>query len=160
MATTPFIAQLRDLHTKAKAGTLVGPEVQAYESGRREVMRVALAAQGAGFGGTAQRGHMRIALALKAEITFSDGAPQHVTTMDLSADGFSALLAFGVAVGASAQFSLRLPGLDAVGGKCKVAGVAKQGALQRLSFAFEPLDAGSRDRLEMTMFDFLIKRMP
>lgn len=160
MATSPFIAQLRELHAKAKAGTLAGHELHAYESGRREVMRVALAAQGAGFGGTPQRGQMRIALALKVEITFSDGAPQQVTTMDISADGFSALLAFGVAVGASAQFSLRLPGLDAVVGKCKVAGLAKQGALQRLSFSFDALDAASRSNLELTMFDFLIKRLP
>ena len=39
MASSPFIAHLRELHAKAKAGTLAeGPERQAYEHGRREVM--------------------------------------------------------------------------------------------------------------------------
>ena len=160
MASSPFIAHLRELHAKAKAGTLAGgPERQAYEHGRREVMRVALAAQGAGFGGAPQRGHMRVALALKVQITFSDGALQSVTTVDVSAEGFSALLAFGAGIGAPAQFSLRVPGLEPVAGKCKVVSLTKQGALQRLSFAFDALDAASRDRLDLTLFDFLIQRL-
>jgi len=124
-------------------------------------MRVALAAQGATFPGAPKRESMRVALALRVDVTFTDVAPQSVTTVDVGPQGFSALLAFGAGIGALAQLSIRVPGgLEPVVGKCRVVGAMKHGGLQRLSFAFEPLDPGSRDRLEQTLFDFLIQRLP
>jgi hypothetical protein len=161
MASSPFITHLRELHAKAKAGTLEAPERAVYEAGRRELMRVALAAQASAFRGQPQRESMRVAMALKADVTFTDGALQSVTTADVGAQGFSALLAFGAGIGATAHFTIRIPGgLEAIAGKCRVVGTTKQGSLQRLSFAFDNLDAGARDRLELTLFDFLIQRIP
>jgi len=161
MAASPFITHLRELHKKAKAGALDARDRAQYEQSRRELMRVAFTAQAATFPGKPQREVTRIALVLKVEITFSGSAPQSLTTVDVSAQGFSALLAFGAGVGAAAQFTMRVPGGDGpIVGKCKVVGHVKQGGLQRFSFAFDGLDAGARDRLEETLFDFLIQRLP
>jgi hypothetical protein len=155
-----FVIRLRELHAKAKAGTIDAQERTEYERSRGEVMRAAFAAQGAGRSGPQRRENIRVALVLKVEIVFAESGVQNATTMDVSTEGFSALLAFAAGTGASARFSIRVPAMDPVVGTCRIAGVTKHGALQRVSFLFDTVDDAARERLSVAMFDHLIQNLP
>ena len=155
-----MIVALRALHAKAKAGSLDPTEQEDYDRARRQLMSIAFAGQASAYAGAPRRTTMRIALALKVEITFGDSPPQVATTVDVSHDGFSALVAFAAGTGAAARFAIRVAGIEPIAGTCRIASVIKQGALQRVSFAFETIDAAARERLELAIFDYLLKSLP
>src|SRR3954466_7166405 len=108
MAAPPLIAKLRELQDKAKGGTLAGFDKTQYEQLRSEIFRVAVAAQAATFGGQPARGEMRAALALRMELTFPERGKETATTVDVSPQGFSALLAFGPGVSVVAPFEMKV----------------------------------------------------
>jgi hypothetical protein len=160
MAVPPLIAKLRDLQSKAKAGTLGAHDRAQYERLRAELFRVATAAQAAQFPGDPVRKEMRAALTMKVEMTFPERGLEQATTVDVSAQGFAALLAFGPGLGVTAKFVMKVPGTSAVEGTCRVVSVTKQGALVRVSVAFVDIDTGARDRLEIAMLDHFLLRFP
>ena len=160
MASSTFVTMLRALHAKVKTGTLEPHERSDYDRCRRQLMSVAFAAQGAAYGGLPRRGNVRVAMALKVEVVFGDRPPQSATTVDVSNEGFSALLAFAAGIGAAARFSIRVAGMDPIAGACRIVGVLKQGGIQRVSVAVDGLDAPSRERLELAIFDHLIQNLP
>lgn len=160
MAAPPLIAKLRELHANAKAGTLTAPERTQYLQLRGELFRVALAAQAATSRAEPGRGGMRAALMLKVELVFPERGLESATTVDVSSQGFGALLAFAPGVGVLAKVTMKVTGTGPITGNGRVVGVAKQGALQRVSFVFEGLDATARDRLEMAMLDYMLLRFP
>jgi hypothetical protein len=160
MAAPPLIAKLRDLHTNAKAGKLSEFDRRQYEKLRAEIFRVALAAQSASSPANPGRGGMRAALMLKVDLTFPERGLESATTVDVSPTGFAALLAFGPGLQVVAKMTLKVPGTEGVIGKARVVNVVKQGALLRVSFVFEDLDATAQDRLHMAMLDHLLLRFP
>ena len=160
MASASFVTRLRELHAKAKSGGLEPDERTDYERFRRQLMTVAFAAQASAYGGLPRRGNVRVAMALKVEVVFGGSPPQSATTVDVSNEGFSVLLAFTAGTGALARFSIRVAGMDPIAGACRIVGVLKQGGLQRVSFAVDGLDAPSRERLELAIFDHLIQNLP
>ncbi len=160
MAAPPLIAKLRELQSKAKSDSLAPHDRAQYTKLRAELFRVATAAQAAQFGGNPARAEMRAALTLKVDITFQERGLEQATTVDVSPLGFAALLAFAPGVGVVAKFAMKVPGTAGVEGKCRVAGVTKQGALQRVSVAFVDLDAAGRERIEIAMLDHFLLRFP
>ena len=160
MPSSPFVTMLRELHAKAKAGTLEPNEREEYERSRAQLMKVACAAQASAYGGLPRRADVRVALALKVEVTFGDSPSQSATTVDVSDEGFSTLLAYVAGVGAKARFSIRMVGTEPIAGACRVVSVTKQGGLQRVSFAVDGLDSPSRERLGFAIFDHLIQKLP
>ncbi len=160
MAAPPLIAKLRDLHTKAKAGELDAHDRAQYVRLRAELMRVATAAQAASARAVPGRVTMRAALMLKVEIAFPDHGQENATTVDVSEEGFAALLAFAPGIGVIATFAMKSASTEALRGSCRVVGVTKQGALLRVSFTFQGLDAGAREQVEVAMLDALLLRFP
>lgn len=160
MAAPPLIAKLRELHALAKAGTLAGPDRLQYTKLRAELFRVAHAAQAAGSRADPGRGGVRAALMLKVDLVFPERGLEQATTVDLSAQGFAALLAFAPGIGVVAKLTMKALGMEPITGSGRVVAVAKQGALQRVSFTFEGLDGVALDRLDMLMLDAILQRFP
>ena len=163
MTTLAFIDRLRELHEKAKRGTLQPGERPEYESARRELGRLLLVAQHLNHGGKTLRSQFRIARVIKIEIDLGGESPEKTTTIDLASGGFAALLPHGQPVGRGVRFKMQLPGFGGGGartieGSAKVASSRPQGSLHRVSFAFAVLDAKDRDHLETVIVDEVLAR--
>src|SRR5579862_8873709 len=107
MAAPPLIAKLRELHIHAKANTLSPSDQAQYVRLRGELFRVAQAAQAAASSAIPGRADMRAVLMLKVELVFPERGVEQATTVDVSAQGFSALLAFGPGVGVVAKLAMK-----------------------------------------------------
>jgi hypothetical protein len=149
------IAQFRTLHAYAKAATLTAAERQLYETGKRELVQIFVAAQRLALrpGETARR-TLRIPLVLPVRLEFPAWQESAATT-DLSCAGFGARLKRTVPIGTAARFSMILPGMKALTGLATVLWIGRQvgdtGA--RASFLFDDLSEPNRYRLEIVIFD-------
>lgn len=163
MSTATFITRFRDLHEMAKAGR-IAPDLRAeYVQSRTELGRLLLVAQQMSHGGKTLRAALRIAQLIKVEIDLGGETPERTSTMDLASGGFAALMPSAQPVGRNIRFVLALPpmsggGTHAVGGTAKVASSRPQGALHRVSFAFDTLPPADRELLDMTIIDFVLRR--
>src|SRR5947209_4168017 len=95
MTTLAFIVRLRELHEKAKRGTLQPGDKPEYESSRRELGRLLLVAQHLSHGGKTLRSQFRVARMIKVEIDVGGESPEKTSTIDLASGGFAALLPHG-----------------------------------------------------------------
>ncbi|MBC7052320.1 PilZ domain-containing protein, partial [Salmonella enterica subsp. enterica serovar Enteritidis] len=109
MNSLAFIVRFRELHEKAKGGTLAPHDRPEYEQARRELGRLLLVAQQMSHHGTTLRGALRIAQLIKAEIDLGGSAPERTSTMDLASGGFAALLPTSLPVGRVLEFTLHVP---------------------------------------------------
>lgn len=163
MNTLAFIVRFRELHEKAKGGTLAPHDRPEYEQARRELGRLLLVAQQMGHHGKTLRGALRIAQLIKAEIDLGGSAPERTSTMDLASGGFAALLPTSLPVGRVLGFTLHVPafsggGTQPIKGKGKVASCRAQGTLHRVSFSFESMLPADRELLEMAIIDYVLRR--
>lgn len=163
MSTASFIARFRDLHELAKAGRLPPEQRAEYVQARSELGRLLLVAQQISHGGKTLRAALRIAQLVKVEIDLGGEAPERTSTMDLASGGFAVLLPASQPVGRNIRFVLALPamaggGTQPVRGTAKVASSRSQGALHRISFAFDVLQPADRELLDMTIIDFVLRR--
>lgn len=164
MSTASFITRFRDLHELAKAGRIPPEQRAEYVKSRTELGRLLLIAQQVSHGGKTLRAALRIAQLIKVEIDLGGEAPERTSTMDLASGGFAVLLPSSHPVGRSMRFVLALPAMAGGGatqpvrGTAKVASSRSQGALHRVSFAFETLAPADRELLDMTIIDFVLRR--
>jgi hypothetical protein len=163
MSTLAFITRFKDLHEKAKLGTLPQEERAEYQRSRTELGRLLLVAQQLSHGGKTLRSALRIAQLIKVELDFGGPTPEKTSTMDLASGGFAALLQASQRVGSSAGFTLFLPALSGSGtqpikGAGKVASSRAQGNLFRVSFSFEEMSTANREHLDMAIIDFVLRR--
>lgn len=163
MSSLAFITRFRELHEKAKSGSLPAHDRGEYEQSRRELGRLLLVAQQMSHGGQTLRSALRIAQLIKAELELGGSAPERTSTMDLAGGGFAALLPAGQPVGRVVGFTLHVPsfagsGTQPIKGKAKVASSRAQGSLHRVSFAFESMPPADREVLEMAIIDYVLRR--
>src|SRR5690349_20354468 len=109
MSPQEFVAQLKALHEKAKSGRLTPAGRAQYTAGRTQFTRFVLVAQELGRAGQTLRSSLRMGKMLKAELRPDDGEQLRLSTMDLSSNGFAALIQGGLKVGKGAAFTLYLP---------------------------------------------------
>lgn len=162
MSTKAFIERFRALHEKAKNGTLSSVDRGEYENSRSTLGRLMLVAQQATHSGKTLRAGLRIAQLLKVEIDLG-GTPEKTSTMDLASGGFAALLQGSQPVGRIAKVTLYIPtgsssGAQPLACTAKVASSRQQGALHRVSFTFDTLSAADREKLEIAIIDFVLRR--
>ena len=161
MSTLTFIDRFRELHEKAKGGTLPAPLRAEYEQARRELGRLMMVAQQMSHEGRTLRAALRIAQLIKVELDLG-GAPEKTSTMDLASGGFAALLPAGQPVGRAVPFTLHVPAFSAgtkpLKGTAKVASSRLQGRLHRVSFAFEKIAPADQEHLDMVIIDFVLRR--
>ena len=163
MSTAAFITRFRELHEKAKSGALAEKDRPEYESSRRELGRLLLVAQQMSHGGQTLRSALRIAQLIKVEVDLGGSSPERTSTMDLASGGFAALLPAGQKVGRTVGFKLQIPAISGSGshpltGTAKVVSSRQQGALHRVSFAFEAMPPSDREHLDMALIDFVLRR--
>jgi hypothetical protein len=163
MSSLAFITRFRELHEKAKSGSLKPADRPEYEQSRRELGRLLLVAQQMSHSGQTLRGALRIAQLIKVEIDLGGSAPERTSTMDLASGGFAALLPASQPAGRIVGFTLHVPALSGGGtqpmrGKAKVASSRPQGGLYRVSFSFEAVPPADRELLDMALIDFVLRR--
>jgi hypothetical protein len=163
MSTLAFIARFRDLHEKAKSGSLQPQLRSEYEQSRRELGRLLLVAQQMSHNGQTLRSALRIAQLIKVEIDVGGPSAERTSTMDLASGGFAALLPASQPVGRVVGFTLHVPALSGGGtqpisGKGKVASCRAQGSLHRVSFSFEAVAPADRETLEVAIIDYVLRR--
>jgi hypothetical protein len=163
MSTLASIARFRELHERAKAGSLPATDRPEYERARRELGRLLLVAQQMSHNGKTLRAALRIAQLIKVELDLGGASPERTSTMDLASGGFAALLPSSQPVGRVVGFTLHIPAFTGAGtqpitGKAKVASARSQGSLHRVSFAFEALTPATQELLDMAIIDFVLRR--
>lgn len=163
MSTLAFIARFRELHEKAKAGSIAANDRPEYEQARRELGRLLLVAQQMSHNGQTLRAALRIAQLIKAELDLGGPSPERTSTMDLASGGFAALLPSSQPVGRVVGFTLHVPaftgtGTQSITGKAKVASARSQGSLHRVSFSFESLTPANQELLDMAIIDYVLRR--
>jgi PilZ domain len=162
VSTATFINRFRELHDKAKAGSLQPALRTEYEQSRRELGRLMVVAQQMSHGGKTLRAALRIAQLIKVELGLGGPAPEKTSTMDLASGGFAALLPAGQPIGKVVTFTLQVPafpsGTQPLHGAAKVASSRPQGGLHRVSFSFEKLAPADQEHLDMVIIDFVLRR--
>ena len=163
MSSLAFIARFRELHDRAKAGTLPAQDRAEYQQARRELGRLLLVAQQMNHNGKTLRAALRIAQLVKVELELGGPAPERTSTMDLASGGFAALLPASQPIGRVVAFTLHVPaftgsGTQAICGKGKVASSRSQGSLHRVSFSFESLTPDNQELLDMAIIDYVLRR--
>ena len=152
MSLKEWLVRFKAQHEQARAGRLSGDGMADYRAGRDELARALLGAQAASLKpGEVPRQALRVARALQADLEWSVDRVRAVT-QELSAGGFSALLAKTPPTDEEIKVQLRLPGGEIVSGRARVAGSVVLPAVVRVSFAFQGLGAADRDRLEFAVF--------
>jgi hypothetical protein len=159
MSLKDWLVQFKAQHEQARAGTLSGEGLAVYRAGRDELARALLGAQVASLkSGEMPRQALRVARALQADIEWSVSKVRAVT-QDLSAGGFSALLAKAPPNDEDVRVQLRLPGSEMLSAKARVVGAIVQPAAVRVAFAFTGMGPAERDRMEFLVFDTVLQQI-
>lgn len=161
MSLSRWLASFRDLHERARRGSLPEAERAVYRAAREELARALVVAQRLTLKpGETARQSLRVARALQVELELPAGRERTVT-IDVSQGGFSCLVAAGVAPGPGdrAAFSLRLPAAAPLTGRARVAHVRPVEGRSRVAFQFLALDPDARERLETFVFDTVLAQL-
>ena len=157
MSLKEWLVRFKAQHEQARAGRLSGDGLADYRAGRDELARALLGAQAASLKpGEVPRQALRVARALQADLEWSVDRVRAVT-QELSAGGFSVLLAKVPPTDEEIKVQLRLPGGEVISGRARVAGSVVMPAVVRVSFSFQGLGAAERDRLEFAVFDTVLQ---
>jgi len=159
MSLKDWLVQFKAQHEQARAGTLSGDGLAAYRAGRDELARALLGAQVAALkSGETPRQALRVARALQADLEWSVSKVRAVT-QDLSAGGFSALLAKAPPNDEDVRVQLRLPGSEVLDARARVVGAIVQPAVVRVAFAFAGMGPAEKDRMEFLVFDTVLQQI-
>lgn len=156
---TQWLLEFRQLHEKARRGSLGERELQLYRNGRDELARALLAAQRLTLRpGETPRRALRVARALQVDLDLVTSRERAVT-IDLSTGGLSCLLAKAPPVGDEVGFSLRLPASDPLAGRARVTDAKVLPGNVRVSFQFLNQTDADRERLELFVFDTVLAQL-
>ncbi len=157
MSLKEWLVRFKSQHEQARGGRLSGDGLADYRAGRDELARALLGAQAASLKpGEVPRQALRVARALQADLEWSVDRVRAVT-QELSAGGFSALLAKVPPTDEEIKFQLRLPGAEVIAGRARVAGSVVMPSVVRVSFAFQGLGEAERDKVEFAVFDTVLQ---
>jgi hypothetical protein len=153
-----LLEEFNDLHKGAKAGTLSPAELSRYQAARAQLSKLFLAGQHVALQpGQRPRNSLRVARALPVDLDFGDGMVR-VATVQLSSRGFAAVLSGARAEGGEAKVSLHIPAGPPLEARARVLGVKERSGKMVVSFRFVDLGEPEFERLEMYVFDGLLKQ--
>jgi hypothetical protein len=160
MDSLDWISDFAKLHEKAKKTMLDGEELKLYCSGRDELTRAMLVAQGlTAKAGETPRQFLRVARTVPIALELPTGLV-HALTIDIGRGGFAATLDKAPPETESVPFTLTLPaGRAPVFGRCKLVTAARQQGNVGAGFAFQDLSEADADRIESFVLDAVIKRL-
>lgn len=148
------------LHERAGRGELSPEERRDYLDARDELARALLKTQRISLHpGQVARHSLRAALALPVALQLRAGRVQALT-QDISAGGFSVILAVATAGESAVPFTLKL-GRDGapIEGKARVVGGPGAGGNGRVGFAFVEIAPESVERIEVRVFDSVVAQL-
>ena len=159
MGLREWLVRFKQQHEQSKAGTLPAGELASYRAGRDELARALLGAQVAALkAGEVPRQMVRVARALQVDLEWSVDRVRAVT-QEVSAGGFSVLLAKAPPTDEDVKVQLRLPGPEVVALRARVVGSQAQPAAARVSFAFQGIGAVEREKIEVVVFDSVLQQI-
>jgi hypothetical protein len=159
MNLAQWVSAFKALHERAKAGPLGDAEALDYRAGRDALARALVAAQGlTRQPDQAHREALRVACVLQVELE-SRVRSERLATSELSLGGFSARMARAPAPDEELTATMRVPGVEPVAARVRVAGAKVQPGSVLVSFAFMKLEGASAERLEMAIFDVVLAQM-
>ncbi len=159
LSLADWMKGFRDLHERARAGTLPDDDLQTYRAARDELARALLSAQRLTVKpGETPRAALRVARALQVDLDMLTSKARAIT-IDLCTGGFACLLAKAPPAGDEVAFALRLPGSETLSGKVRVADIKPQQGNVRVSFQFSGLSAEDREQVEMFVFDTVLAQI-
>ena len=159
MGLAEWLRVFRTLHDAAKKGGLGGPDADDYRAGCDELARALMTAQRlTPRTGESPRHALRVARALQADL---DTPVLHVraTTIDVFANGFSAILAKPPPANEALKCTLRAPGGEPIVCDVLTTDVKAQSGSVRVSFAFQSLGASDRERLTLLVIDTALSQL-
>jgi hypothetical protein len=149
------------LHERAGRGQLTAEERIAYVEDRDELARALLASQRISlYRGQTPRHSLRAALAFPVVLQMKSGRVLSLT-QDISAGGFSVILAVATGNEQAVPFTLRL-GRDAppIEGKAHmVGGPGMGGGTGRVGFAFDEISPEGVERIEQAVFNSVVVQL-
>jgi hypothetical protein len=154
-----WLASFRDLHEKARRGSLSAAELATYRTGRDELARALLAAQRLTLKpGETPRQALRVARALQIDLDLPTSR-QRAVTIDLSTGGFSIMLDKAPPLGDEVGVSMRLPAADPLVCRARVTDVRPAQGHVRVAARFASLPPADRERLELFIFDTVLGQL-
>ncbi len=155
-----WISTFTKLHEKAKKKALDGEDLKTYYTGRDELARAMVSAQGYKLKeGEDPRKILKVARAVQIDLDLSTGRVRALTT-ELCREWFSALIEKPPPPTESVGFSLKVPGgSEPLVGRCKLLDVQKRQGAVCARFAFQELSAPSLEKIEMLLFDSVVEQL-
>ena len=151
-----WLRGFRDLHERARKGTLRPDEETTYHSMREELARTMLSAQKISLKpGQVPRRMLRVARALQLDVEVG-GVPERSMTLDLSTGGFSTKLARSPALGDLVEVSLRLPAGEPLVCRARISDVKPLPGSARVAAQYVNLAPADLERLEMFVIDTVL----
>jgi hypothetical protein len=155
-----WLSQFCEMHGRAAQGKLSPGERIEYLAARDELARALLSAQRSLLQpGQTPRRSLRAALALPLTLLLPKGRLS-VVTQDISAGGFSTLLAAPPPIGLVVQFSLRLSRKsDPIEAHARLVAIHPTGSGIRAGFAYQDLAPEEIERIELAVFDTVVAQL-
>lgn len=155
-----WLSEFRVAHQKAKKDQLSPQERDRYLADRNELARAVLASQKIQIrAGQQPRTLLKASRVLPVEIEIN-GRMRALMTLEVSAEGFSALTGDTPANDRPVQFSLKVPtAREPVTGEAMLVQATKQMSSYRCQLRFEGLGEIARESIEMLVFDDLLDHL-
>ncbi len=156
-----WIREFRKLHQATRKGELSAADQATYEEAAEQLARSLVAAQGLLVeDGKSARRHFRVAQGLQVDVDFASGRLRLIS-QDLSCGGFSVLTKELSNPKELPGFTLKLPGgAEPLVGRVRVISSVSRPGSVRIGFAFEGMAEAQLKRLELTLIDMVLSRMP
>jgi hypothetical protein len=159
MSLAEWLARFVKLHEQARAGAMSDADRSRYLAARDEFARALLKTQRVTLQpGETPRAKLRAALAFSITVQLPDGAFPTITR-DISSGGFSIKLMNMPSSSAVVAFSLRLSAKDIVEGNARLVSWVAVEEGRRASFSFDGLAPEVSERIEMAVFDAVVKQL-
>lgn len=157
MDAKAFFQRFGQLHEQFRRGSLPPGLREEYNFFCASLTQMMLAAQQMQPNPGTNRGALRMAKVLKAEIEF-EGKKEKTATIDLGQSGFAAVLSQALPIRTKVQFMIQLP-LQPITGLATVVTVRPQSGAHRHGFSFDNLPQNARDALQVTVIDSVLERV-
>jgi hypothetical protein len=159
MGLAEWLARFVKLHEQARTGAMSDADRGRYLAARDELALALLKTQRVTLQpGEVARTKLRAALAFSITVQLPDG-PFPTITRDISSGGFSIKVTNMPPSGAMVAFSLRLSAKDIVEGNARLVSWMAVPEGRRASFTFDGLDPEVTERIEMAVFDAVVKQL-
>ena len=154
MGLQDWVENFRGMHNRARDGKLDERELGRYLEAREELAQALVGAQKISLRpGESARSALRVPKAMQVDISVP-GGKQRAMTLDVSANGFSAMLGIGLPVGERHDIVLKMPGgAPPLEAQASVAGTKRQGSTYRVSYEFAKLSPEQGEQLMYLVFD-------